>query len=100
MCRAFKHVLHTANFIVSNNNTTLFSGQPAASARGTLTYTPAANKNGSATGTVQVHDNGGTPNGGVHTSAAQTLPIAVTPVNDPPTLSTAGKSSKSTNGTT
>jgi len=34
--------------------------------------------------TVQLHDNGGTANGGVDTSAAQTFTIAVTPVNDPP----------------
>src|SRR5207247_822061 len=87
----------TLNFIVSNNNTTLFSGQPAVSASGTLTYTPAANANGSATVTVQIHDNGGTTNGGVDTSAAQTFTITVTPVNDPPTVSIAGSSSKSTN---
>src|SRR2546426_6482513 len=87
----------TLNFIVSNNNTTLFSAQPAVSASGTLTYTPAANANGSATVTVQVHDNGGTTNGGVDTSAAQTFTITVTPVNDPPTVSIAGSSSKSTN---
>src|SRR5207249_193299 len=74
----------TLNFIVSNNNTTLFSGQPAVSASGTLTYTPAANANGSATVTVQVHDNGGTANGGVDTSAAQTFTITITPVNDAP----------------
>src|SRR5207247_1407584 len=74
----------TLNFIVSNNNTTLFSGQPAVAANGTLTYTPAANANGSATVTVQVHDSGGTANGGVDTSAAQTFTITVTPVNDAP----------------
>src|SRR5207247_5972870 len=61
----------TLNFIVSNNNTTLFSGQPAVSASGTLTYTPAANANGSATVTVQVHDSGGTTNGGVNTSRSE-----------------------------
>src|SRR5207244_1820063 len=74
----------TLNFIVSNTNTTLFSAQPAVAANGTLTYTPAANANGSGTVTVQVHDNGGTANGGVDTSAAQTFTITVTPVNDAP----------------
>ena len=59
----------TVNFIVSNNNNALFSAQPAVSLTGTLTYTPAANANGSATVSVQVHDNGGTANGGVDTSA-------------------------------
>ena len=43
----------TLNFIVSNNNNALFSVQPAIAANGTLTYTPAANANGSATVTVQ-----------------------------------------------
>src|SRR5207245_1222344 len=76
----------TLSFIVSNNNTTLFSAQPAVSASGTLTYTPAANANGSATVTVQVHDTGGTTNGGVDTSAAQTFTITVTAVNDAPSF--------------
>src|SRR5262249_17877464 len=44
------------NFLVSNDNNPLFSVQPAVSAAGTLTYTPAANANGSATVTVQIHD--------------------------------------------
>ena len=74
------------NFIVSNNNNSLFSTQPAISSNGTLTYTPAANANGSATVTVQIHDDGGTANGGVDTSAAQTFTITVTAVNDAPVL--------------
>ena len=57
------------NFVVSNNNAALFSAQPAVAANGTLTYTPAANANGSATVTVMIHDDGGTANGGVDTSA-------------------------------
>src|SRR5688572_27219032 len=40
------------DFIVSNNNNALFSAQPAVSATGTLTYTPAAGASGSATVTV------------------------------------------------
>ena len=52
---------------------------------GTLTYTPAGNANGSATVSVQIHDNGGVLNGGVDTSAVQTFTITVTPVNDAPT---------------
>src|SRR5262249_8923464 len=48
------------NFIVSNNNNALFSVQPAIASNGTLTYTPAANAIGSATVTVQLHDDGGT----------------------------------------
>src|SRR5262249_52339367 len=74
------------NFIVSNNNSALFAVQPAISPTGTLTYTPAANTNGSATVTVQLHDNGGTANGGIDTSAAQTFTITVTAVNDAPSF--------------
>ena len=68
------------------HNNGLFSAQPAVSSTGTLTYTPAANANGSATVSVQIHDNGGTANGGVDTSAAQTFTITVNAVNDAPVL--------------
>src|SRR5207248_2595747 len=61
------------NFIVTNDNTGLFSAQPAISPTGTLTYTSAAGATGSATVTVQLHDDGGTANGGADTSAAQTF---------------------------
>ena len=74
------------DFIVTNNNNPLFSTQPAVSATGDLTYTPAANANGTAIVSVKIHDNGGTANGGVDTSAIQTFNINVTAVNDPPTL--------------
>jgi VCBS repeat-containing protein len=73
------------NFIVSNDNTALFSAQPAVSPTGTLTYTPAANQFGAATVSVQIHDDGGVTNGGVDTSAVQTFTITVNAVNDPPT---------------
>ncbi|HMF93192.1 MAG TPA: N,N-dimethylformamidase beta subunit family domain-containing protein [Vicinamibacterales bacterium] len=65
------------NFIVSNNNTALFSAQPAVAPDGTLTYTPTANATGSATVIVSLHDNGGIANGGVDTSAPQTFTITV-----------------------
>ena len=76
----------TLDFIVTNDNNALFSMQPAIDGNGTLTYTPAANANGSATVTVRLQDNGGTANGGVDTSAAQTFTITVTPVNDAPSF--------------
>src|SRR6059036_248711 len=76
----------TLNFIVTNNNAALFAVAPLIAANGTLTYTPAANANGSATVTVQLHDNGGTANGGVDTSAPQTFMITVNPVNDIPSF--------------
>lgn len=75
----------TLNFIVSNNNNALFSSQPSIDASGNLTYTAAPNANGTATVTVALHDNGGTTNGGVDTSATQTFTITVTSVNDAPT---------------
>lgn len=66
------------DFIVSNNNNPLFSVQPAVSPTGTLTFTPAANATGTATVSVQIHDNGGTDCGGVNLSAVQTFVISVT----------------------
>ncbi len=77
--------------ITGNSNAALFSVQPTISPTGTLTYTPAANASGVATITVTVTDNGGTANGGVNTSAAQTFTITVNDVNDNPTF-TAGSS--------
>ena len=70
--------------ITINTNTGLFSAQPAVSAAGVLTYTPAANQNGTATITLRITDNGGTANGGVDVSATQSFAINVTAVNDPP----------------
>ena len=67
----------SVNFIVSNDNTQLFTAQPAVSAAGTLTFTPRSNREGVANVTVQIHDNGGTANGGVDTSAAQTFTITI-----------------------
>ncbi len=75
------------HFDVQNDNDALFAAQPAVSPGGTLTYTPAANAFGSATVTVSAHDNGGTADGGVETSAARTFTLNVTPVNDPPVIS-------------
>ncbi len=79
-----EEAVQVLNFIVSNNNNSLFSVQPSISANGTLTFTPASNANGSATVTVQIHDNGGTDNDGTDTSAEQTFTITVTEVNDAP----------------
>ncbi len=79
----------TLNFIVSNNNAAMFLVAPSISSTGTLTYTTAANYSGTATVTVQIHDNGGTANGGVDTSAAQTFVIDASPIADTPTFTTA-----------
>jgi len=72
------------NFIVGNNNNALFSAQPAISPTGVLTFTSAPNANGVATVSVQLHDNGGTANGGVDTSAQVQFTITVNAVNDAP----------------
>jgi VCBS repeat-containing protein len=71
-------------FYASTDNPALFSTQPAVDVYGNLTYTPAANANGTATVTVYLRDTGGTANGGVDSSAVATFTITITPVNDPP----------------
>ncbi|MBF0452769.1 MAG: tandem-95 repeat protein, partial [Candidatus Magnetomorum sp.] len=77
-------------FSLTNTNPTLFSTQPAIdSSTGTLSYTLAANENGSATVTAVLYDNGGTANGGVD-RITETFVITVIPVNDAPTLTTGG----------
>lgn len=74
------------DFLVENDNPSLFSVAPALSADGTLAFTPAPNANGSAVVTVRAHDNGGVGLSGVDTSAAQTFVISVAPVNDAPVV--------------
>jgi hypothetical protein len=70
--------------ITNNTNPGLFSAAPTVSATGVLTYTPAANQNGTATITLRITDNGGIANGGVNASATQTFVITVNAVNDAP----------------
>jgi hypothetical protein len=78
------------DFIVTNNNNSLFSVQPDINAAGDLTYTIAPNHSGAATVSAKIHDNGGTANGGVDTSAAQTFTITSTFVNDAPSFAGSG----------
>jgi VCBS repeat-containing protein len=81
----------TVNFIVDTiDKPELFSAGPAISAAGTLTFTPAADANGVAHLAIKIHDNGGTNNSGVDTSATQALTITINAVNDPPTFSNNG----------
>lgn len=64
------------DFIVTTNNPGLFSVLPQINVTtGTLTFTPLDGFGGTATVTVKLHDNGGTANGGVDTSLAQTFVI-------------------------
>jgi len=75
----------TVDFIVSTNNNALFSVLPSIDATGRLTYALAPDANGTATVTVQIHDNGGTlPGGTSDLGLPQNFTINVAPVNDPP----------------
>src|SRR5205823_7411153 len=72
--------------LVTNSNNALFAVQPSIDAAGKLTYTPAANANGSALVSVRLHDSGGTLNGGIDTSAPQTFAINVLFINQAPSF--------------
>ncbi len=72
----------TLTFNVSNDNNSLFSAQPAIDASGNLTYTSAADANGSTIVTVSLSDDGG----GADTSGNQTFTITVDAVNDTPSF--------------
>src|SRR4029079_16891831 len=67
----------TLTFTTSNDNPSLFTVAPTINSAGTLTYTPSGVL-GTAVVTVTLKDNGGTTNGGVDTSAAQTFTIGIT----------------------
>ena len=70
--------------VTGNTNAALFAAGPTIAANGDLSYTPAANANGSADITITLSDDGGTANGGVDTSASQVFTITVNAVNDLP----------------
>ena len=78
----------TLDFQLTNDNNGLFAagGEPSVAPDGTLTYTPAADKNGSATVTIKAKDSGGTANGGQDESAEQTFTINVSAINDAPSF--------------
>jgi len=90
----------TATYSISNSTCgTLLSAGPAVNSAGNLTYTPAANQNGTCTFDVTVQDNGGTTNGGDDTSGTQKFTITVNATNDAPT-ETASPNQFRTDGTT
>lgn len=70
--------------VVTSDNPSLFSVQPAIDASGALTFTPAPDANGVADLTVTLSDDGGTPNGGEDTSDEEPFSITVNAVNDAP----------------
>jgi hypothetical protein len=67
----------TLTFIVTSSNSALFLVQPAISPSGTLTFTPAKSKSGTATVSVKLQDNGGIANSGVNTSVTRTFTIQI-----------------------
>ncbi|MEA2569847.1 MAG: hypothetical protein QOI24_1848 [Acidobacteriota bacterium] len=72
-------------FNVTNTNGPLFSVQPSIASNGVLSFTLAANANGTSSVNVTLLDNGGVANGGNNTSLSQTFTITVNAVNDGPT---------------
>ena len=76
------------SFVVTGNTVPgLFASGPAIDpGTGNLSYTPATDASGSSIVTVELRDDGGTANGGVDTSTPVVFTIAVTAVNDPPTI--------------
>lgn len=71
--------------ITGNTNAALFSIAPAVAANGTLSYTPAADANGTATITLTLSDSGpGAPPPNANTSPSQTFTVTVNAVNDAP----------------
>jgi WD40 repeat protein len=78
-------------YIVDNviDESELFATIPTVSAAGNLTYTLNPNAFGIATFDVKIQDNGGTDNGGIDTSEAQTFTLTVTEIADTPTVTSA-----------
>ncbi|HVH35605.1 MAG TPA: Ig-like domain-containing protein, partial [Tahibacter sp.] len=75
--------------VVSTTGNLVFSSVPAVSSTGTLTFTAQNGTSGIATVSLVAQDNGGTANGGIDTSAAQTFTINVNAINHVPSF-TAG----------
>ena len=88
----------TVAFVVTPDAPALFSVAPAISPTGDLTFTPAPNATGTATLTVVAQDTGGTANGGVNVSPAQTVTITIAAVNDVPVLDLDADDSGGTTG--
>ncbi|HEX2955373.1 MAG TPA: tandem-95 repeat protein, partial [Chitinispirillaceae bacterium] len=70
------------DFRISNDNTALFTIQPQISNNGTLSFTTAPDRFGTARIITRLYDNGG----GNDSSAADTFFITVRSVNDPPSF--------------
>ncbi|MFL6244509.1 MAG: beta strand repeat-containing protein, partial [Thermoanaerobaculia bacterium] len=93
------------DFVLTNNNPGLFSVQPSIAPNGTITFTPQPGQTGFASINVFLHDDGGTANGGVDTSAGSPLvitvekaPLITSANNTTFTVGTAGSFTVTTNG--
>lgn len=71
-------------FILTPDKPEFFAVAPAIDKLGVLTFTPGNNINAAVTVTVsvQLQDDGGTAQGGVDTSTAQTFTLSMTPLSD------------------
>jgi WD40 repeat protein len=79
-----------STYIINNiSNAGLFSGGPTIDNSGNLTYTPVLDAFGNSTFDVKVQDNGGTANGGIDTSDAQTFTITINTMADVPNVTNA-----------
>lgn len=78
-----------AGFLVTTDRPELFTVHPTIDAVGTLRYTPAKNRAGTAQVTVRVRDDGGMALGGSDLSSPQSFDIQITgtPDNTPPAVS-------------
>ena len=76
--------------VTGNSNSALFASGPAISETGVLSFTPAADANGSATVDIVLTDDGGTADGGNDTSTVYSFDINVTAVNDSPGFTVGG----------
>ena len=72
------------SYLVANDSPGLFLVPPSLSAAGNLSFTVASGQSGLATLTIRARDSGGTANGGVDTSAPQSLMLVVGSGNQPP----------------
>ncbi len=80
-------MVEDADARVTSGNTSLFSTEPSIDPdTGAISFTPAENASGSAMFMVYLKDADGTANGGLDTSAAHSLTITVSAVNDAPTF--------------
>ena len=73
----------TFAFVVTTNHDEMFDATPVVTPEGELKFTPMTGAQGDVTVNVFIQDSGGTPNGGVDSSAAQSFVIHLDPKPQP-----------------